>query len=370
MENQTENKSAVDLMNLGRVAGGGALGGAVGFGLAKLVTPSGQQSDAGLAAAQGLWFMCVALGIGGGVIGMMLSSSGRRPNSTMLLLGAVGVLGGGFFSGYLAQTLYSALLDTEALNRCFNQYQQSFDDSALNWCYANTVRLPRVMGWAVAGAVIGVGIGLFFRSLRHGQNGAVGGIIGGLVGGLLFDSVPAITGISSLSASQLIAVAIIGGLIGGLTSLISAARVTAWLDVVSGELRGRRFMLVEQTSRIGSIRSLEIPLIGDGTVADVHATITVSDSAVRIEPVGPNTVMVEGRAGAAALRDGSEITIGRTVLRAGLRRGPATGAPSTDGRDPVTVARAAVPDARTGVVPAPQSGPARQRPTISTRPKP
>lgn len=303
-----------------RVALGGSSGGAIGFALAETARPASWTSTGGLAAAQGIWFMWVALGVGAGVIGATLFASRRLPDGRMLALGAIGVMGGGFLSGYLAQSLYSALLDTRALSGCFSDYRSTLDDGALNWCFANTVRIPRVAGWMVAGSVLGVGIGLFFRSSRHGQNAALGGLAGGLVGGLVFDSVPALTGVSSLRASQLIAVALIGGLIGGLTSLITAARVTTTLEVLDGELRGRRYMLIEQTSRIGSARSLEIPIIGDRTVAEVHATVHVTDSGVRIEPTGSALVTVDGRPGAAPLRDGSIIGVGNTHLRVESRR--------------------------------------------------
>lgn len=322
------------------VTAGWALAGAtIGFILTRLFVSGDVDTASGLALSQGVWFMLVLGGIGGGVLAGMYWREGRRPDNNEIAVAAAAVLAAGFVAGYLAQSIYSSMLDASSLQSCFREYRSSGNDSALNWCYANTVRAPRALGWLLAGAVGGLGIGAAFRSVRHGQNAVLGGAIGGLIGGLLFDSIPGLTGVSSLVVSQFIAVGLIAVLIAALISIIETARSTFWVDVVSGEMAGHRFLLADHRLRVGSARTLEAPLLGDRSIRELHAEFIDSGDTVTVTAAANATILVNGAPTATAqLTAGDVVTVGATELRLGSRAGgpmtPVPASPVTTPSDP------------------------------------
>jgi MFS family permease len=303
-------------------AGWSLTGATIGYILTQLFVSSDVDTASRLAFSQGIWFMLVLGGIGGGILGGMYWREGRRPDNNEMAVAAVAVLAAGFVAGYLAQSIYSSMLDTSSLQACFRDYRSSRNDAALNWCYANTVRAPRALGWLLAGAVGGLGIGAAFRSVRHGQNAVAGGAIGGLIGGLLFDSIPGLTGVSSLAVSQFIAVGLIAVLVAALISIIETARATFWIDVTSGEMAGHRFLLADHRLRVGSARTLEAPLLGDRSVREVHAEFIDSGGNVTVNAAANATILVNGApAVTAQLTAGDVVTVGSTELRLGSRAG-------------------------------------------------
>lgn len=322
------------------VTAGWALAGAtIGFILTRLFVSGDVDTASGLALSQGVWFMLVLGGIGGGILAGMYWREGRRPDNNEIAVAAAAVLAAGFVAGYLAQSIYSSMLDASSLQSCFREYRSSGNDSALNWCYANTVRAPRALGWLLAGAVGGLGIGAAFRSVRHGQNAVLGGAIGGLIGGLLFDSIPGLTGVSSLVVSQFIAVGLIAVLIAALISIIETARSTFWIDVVSGEMAGHRFLLADHRLRVGSARTLEAPLLGDRSIRELHAEFIDSGDTVTVTAAANVTILVNGAPTATAqLTAGDVVTVGATELRLGSRAGgpmtPVPASPVTTPSDP------------------------------------
>lgn len=302
-----------------RMAGAGAAGGVCGFLLSRVVQLANPSTNSGLAFTQGFWFLAVIGGIGSGVAWQSFSLGARRPNAKMAIAGAgaLGLLG--FTSGYLAQVVYSALVSNDALRNCFSEFRASGSDSELNWCFSRSVRGARLVGWMIAGALGGAGVGAFFLSLRRAQNAIVGGVAGGVFGGLIFDALPAVLGLSTLWQSQLLAIISVGAVIGALISLIETLRISAWVECLNGELRGRTFILTETLSRIGSDRSVEVPVIGDPDVEAIHAVFKTSHRGLSVEEAG-GVVTVNGRHGAMKLTSGDVVQVGSTQLRVGLKR--------------------------------------------------
>lgn len=334
-----------------RTAGAGAAGGIIGFLVSRLVDFAEPSTSSGLAVMQGFWFLAVIGGIGSGIAWQSFSLGARRPNARMMVAGAGALAVFGFTSGYLAQVVYTAMVSDDSLRTCFAEFRASGNDSDLNWCFASAVRGARLVGWMIAGALGGAGVGAFFLSVRRSQNAVIGGVAGGLFGGLIFDVVPAIIGLSTLWQSQLIAIVAIGAVIGVLVSLIETLRVSAWVECLNGELRGRTFVLTESVSRIGSDRSVEVPVIGDASVQAVHAVIKVSQRGAVVEAAG-GPVAVNGRLGSSRLAAGDVIEVGSTQFKIGLKRD-------------------AHPDEATPVVDVSASsgvGGGRQRPTLNLKP--
>lgn len=364
----------------------GIAGGVLGFLLSRIVDLDNVSDSSDAKVKAGTWFMLALGGIGVALIASVAWSSGRRPKPASAGLAAVAMVAGGFVAGYIAQQIYIGLLDTQTLQKCFGEYRTDLDDSALNWCFANTVRLPRALGWLVAGSVGGVGIGMAFGSKRHVQNSVAGGAVGGLIGGLLFDTVPAITGASSLAVSQLIALCIIGGLIGAASSLIETARASLWLEIQSGELRGRQLVVIDDVARLGSARTIELPIPGDRQVAELHLTIRTIGGEPQFEAHAPTQLNGAASSG-AALQHGDILTVGASQLMV-MRRGtpnpsaaPRSSQPATQQRVRLTASAsiaasspppstAPAPTGRPTPSPSPPSAPVPPPPASSGAPAP
>ena len=294
----------------------GALGGGIGFASAKLLSFGDPSSSSELRISQGVWFGFVIAGIGLAIALAGLRVDGRQASQQMLIQG-LAVLGvAGFVGGVVAQMIFDSILNTDKLSECFSNYQQTLDDSGLNWCYANVSRLPRTVGWAIAGSLGGLGIGATFRSKVRAQKAATGALIASILGGVIFDTIPAVTGAPQLWPSQLIAVVLIGVLTAVAINLVENLNTRYWVEFMNGELRGRRIQLIERVSSIGSDRTSHIPIIGDREASEFHARIVTSGSGAAIEQTG-GTITVNGKPGATSLRSGDMIEISMTQLRFG-----------------------------------------------------
>jgi len=350
-----------------QTAAAGGVGAIVGFVLSRVTELWVPATETGLTLTQGVWYASVVGSIGAAVALAAFALDGRRPSVGMIGLGSAGLIGTGFLSGVVAQFAFRGILDDASLASCFADYRATLDDAALNWCVADSFRLPRLVGWCVAGALSGLGIGSFLASKQRAVNAVVGGATAGLIGGFLFDLIPAITSISRLWPSQLIAVIAIGVLIGLSVGLIEALRLSAWVEVLNGEFKGRTISLSERVSRVGSDRSLEVPVVGDRQAVGYHARIIIDGRGASIEPVG-GVVDVNGRPGPSKIVDGDVFTVGSTSMRfrtrtASVEDSPAVRGASPDGRPTVSGHGSAPPNAA-----APAAGPP-PRPRIELKPR-
>jgi hypothetical protein len=295
-------------------AAAGGAGAIVGFLLSRVTELWNPTTETAVVLTQSVWYASVV-----GAIGVAIAIAGyaldvRRPSAVMIGVGSAVLLAVSFVAGVLAQLAFQGILDEASLNECFSDYRRTLDDPALTLCVGESFRLPRLVGWSVAGVLGGLGIGSFLMSKQRTLNAVSGGLVAGALGGLLFDLVQSIIGISRLWPSQLVAVVAIGALIGFAVGLIEAIRLSAWVEVLSGELKGRTIALSERVSRIGSDRSLEVPVIGDRQAESYHARIVVDARSAAIEPVG-GMVQVNGKPGPARMVDGDVFTVGTTSMR-------------------------------------------------------
>ena len=329
---------------IGQSVGFGAAGGVVGFFLSEIFLEV--DSDELLTFEEmrvhtGFWFALILIGIGVAIVGGHSFSSRTPPATETILIGAAAFAIGGFVSGYLAQLVYENMIDWDS------EVQTS------------DIRIPRAIGWLIAGGLGGTAVGVAFRSIKRVQNGVMGGAAGGFVGGLLFDS------FGTASTARLFGVTLVGALMGGLIGLIENARTSVWLSVVSGELRGRQLPVVDDVTSVGRSRSNRICLPGDSVIAEKHLDI-------RLEQSGASFACVVGQvahngiaATAGRLGHGDSLVIGRTELRVEFRRESNTPAP------PVPLQNASPPSFDSGVsaTPPPQRRPMSQ-PAPSTAPRP
>lgn len=303
----------------------GFIGGLMGFALSRL---QAERDDLEILIRanhwSGIWFMLIVVGIGAGVIAGNAYLNGSPPAGTQIAIAAMALVVGGYLAGYIAQSIYSSMLDFDAIAfRC----ETRPTNRAFQECVVSAVRPARAIGWMIAGGIAGAGIGAAFQSWVRIQNGVIGGAIGGLLGGLVFDSISLAIESDSPAAPQFVGITLIGTLIGLLIGLIDTARGDKWLEVLTGEMRGRQFLLLDRRATIGSARSNTVVLLADRQIKESHVEIiqnqnSISFNCLMSEPVELNgSVTTSG-----SLRDGDVLTIGATQVRFGLRRSSAAGA--------------------------------------------
>ncbi len=243
-----------------------------------------------------------------------------------------------------------------------------------------SVGLPRGFGWMFMGALIGIGEGVYDRSVAKLRNGLIGGSIGGLVGGFLFDPIRDLIGASSGMSSRATAFVILGLCIGLLIGLVKVVLKSAWLTVLDGYRPGRQLILAENLAVLGRAEYAALPFLGRGD-ADLeieHARIirqpdgrfALEDNNTRLGTT-VNSVRVAGR---VLLKDDDVIKVGTNMIRFSERQRhtdtPATASPTTYAPAPPPVARPPLPGVGAPTLPMGGAPPVGGQPPLGTRPAP
>jgi hypothetical protein len=186
---------------------------------------------------------------------------------------------------------------------------------------ANSLHLPRGIGFMLVGLAVGIGLGFAARSVKRGQNAVIGGLVGGFIGGYLFDYISIWFGAESGTAPRIVAFAVTGTLIGLGIGLVDDLRRDLWLEIASGGMAGKQFIVWEQRCVVGSDPSCDITLIKDPAIAPQHAALVRSGSGVTVECLpGSPAIRVDGVDTVnSPISEGSMIQIGQTVLRVGQK---------------------------------------------------
>jgi len=205
----------------------------------------------------------------------------------------------GFISGYIAQSLYSAMLSQDV-----SEFAASF---------------IRGIGWAVMGAGIGLAAGLIKPEKKRILYCALGGLIGGFVGGFLFNYVYNIFSSGEMDTGAVpraIGFIVMGLLIGLGVGLLEQFAKSAWLKVVRGEFEGKEYLVFAGTTSIGSTGKNTIVLFKDKLVAPNHCEIILEGNRYVVQDKGsPLGTVVNGRRIVKhVLRQGDAIAIGNSVL--------------------------------------------------------
>jgi len=251
-------------------------------------------------------FVAAAIGLVDGI----LNSTGSERYLRALISGGVGFVGGALGS-LLGAGLYSA-------------------------GGGNLIFL--VIGWMVAGLLIGAASGLFDllraavaqrevgQSVRKSLNGVYGGLLGGLLGGFPFGllTAPNEDGSQPLPLSGLaIGLTILGICIGLMVALAQVVLKEAWILVESGRRAGRQLMLSKDETTIGRAEKCDLGLFGDNAIEKLHARILLKKNRYLLDdaetPGGTflNDVRVSRP---TPLKDGDAIRVGGCVLRFGERQ--------------------------------------------------
>lgn len=205
------------------------------------------------------------------------------------------LIGAGALGAWLASEVFMSMTDDV----------RSIDD----------LHLPRAVAWAIAACAIGVAIGAASRSGQRTVNGAIGGAVGGFVGGFVFDYIE-LSDTNGLP-NRVIGLTLTGAFVGLAIGLVEHARREHWLEIVSGGMAGKQFILYRDVTTIGSAASCDITLIKDPAIGAQHATLQTGGGNAELRTFSPSlTVQVNGTATAQErLGEGDLIQIGTTVLR-------------------------------------------------------
>jgi hypothetical protein len=148
--------------------------------------------------------------------------------------------------------------------------------------------LGRALGWALFGALIGVAQSVFGKSELW--KGMVGGFVGGAVGGVLLEAIR--NRFEDPLVGKAVGLILLGACVGAFISLVEVALGRAWLEVVTGKLKGTEFILDKFMQKRG-------PSIGIGSSA-LKSEIVLPDP-----DVAPQHAMLHGDGNKFMLRDTS-----------------------------------------------------------------
>tara|TARA_Y100000294_G_C8559123_1_gene338383 strand:+ start:334 stop:1506 length:1173 start_codon:yes stop_codon:yes gene_type:complete len=315
----------------------GVVGGLLGFGLGEIqIGDDGSRffSDS-VNAGSAVYFSLVLLGVGAALVASQgISQKNAQKAAETVLRSLPAILIGGAVAGFVAQILYTEMLNSDEIDEAIRLCSRQSDYA----CTAvdNLVRPARAIGWMIAGGLSGLALGIGFQSKKRMQNGVIGGAVGGLIGGLLFDSVDNIIGSGSAQPSRLVALLLIGALMGALIGLVDTLRTDMWLTVTSGEMTGQQFIIYDETTIVGCARNVPITILADRDVAEHHISISRVGGVTTFQclPTASPITVNGSTSTSGSLSNGDIVTVGSTELRVGERTADSssTAAPAATGQ--------------------------------------
>lgn len=295
----------------------GIIGGGIGWMIAELFAPDSplDATSDQIAMSTAAWTALVALGMAAAMSGSeaVQARSGRKLGQSLAWSLPL-ALAGGAIAGYVTQKIYESMIRgvlEDALRRASTEeeFTQIVKDG---------IHLPRGLGFAIFGAVVGLALGASTKSGRRAVNGLLGGAAGGFVGGFVFDFIE-FSDSGDGGVNRLVALLIMGLVIGLAIGLIENARKEFWVEILSGGMAGKQFILYHESTTVGSSPDALITLIKDPNIAPEHLVL-------RRSPQGMSAVKASGQlvingypSEGTVLGNGDLIQLGETVLRFGER---------------------------------------------------
>ncbi len=215
----------------------------------------------------GVFFGAIMGGFLGSVEGITLSVRSRiLPGIITGIL--VGAIGGavGFLIGQGALFLVSDLFFHS------NKAMQSYG-----------IPISRTIGWGFLGFFIGTVEGVRAKSWMKIKVGMIGGIVGGLLGGFMIEYLRILY--PTFIYARLVGLLILGFLIGLFYGLFEKRFSQGVLKLLNGKLKGKEYLLVQKTIRIGNSVKADIQLTGYQNVADIHAVLQTVKGEIFIKNV-------------------------------------------------------------------------------------
>jgi len=292
---------------------GGVLAGAFAWILSELTGVIFDEETVSTRVSNITFTLCLAAGIGI-VIGLwdaLQARSGQKAaNAAMIILPSA--LGIGLVTGFIADAFYTGQIEG-IFDRALAREQAGLivNDA---W-YTSQLHLPRGLAWMLLGICAGIVAGIGAKSIKKGLNGLAGGLIGGFIGGFIFDSLPQV---GSGVLSRAIGITLTGTLIGLGMSLVELVTRSFWIEIVSGGMAGKQFILYAQKISIGSGAQANVTLIKDPSIAPVHCYLERSGEKVTVTPANlgiPCIVNQQQIVTKTVLQDLATIQLGSTIIR-------------------------------------------------------
>lgn len=175
----------------------------------------------------------------------------------------------------------------------------------------------RAAGWALFGTLLGFGIGA-----KTGSNiwkPALGGFLGGALGGLLLDAVR--LRFNDPLLGKAVGLSFLGASVGIFIALVVLILSKAWLEVVSGKMKGTEFILDKfihaggPSAYVGSNALKADIVLPDPDVESQHAMITGADTRVMLKDMSlAGTFVNRKRIQQVNLEDHQTIQMGNTQM--------------------------------------------------------
>jgi hypothetical protein len=175
----------------------------------------------------------------------------------------------------------------------------------------------RVLGWALFGGLIGAGLG--YSSGSQMWKPALGGAIGGAIGGGLLEL--ARTQLSDPLIGKAAGLGLLGAAIGALIAFIILLLSKAWLEVVTGKMKGTEFVLDKfihangPSAYVGSDALKADIVLPDPDIAPQHALLKGADSHMTLKDMSRQGTYINGRKiELAKLENEQAIRMGNTQM--------------------------------------------------------
>jgi hypothetical protein len=290
----------------------GLVGGLIGWAGAELVArPDSEHPWYGSSVNVGtilfVGVFAVALGF---ALGLWDGIQARSRAKMLLAAGRLApfMLGASVAGGFVAQQVFTGMVEAA--------YRRALDDNSVE-AFQSSLHLARGIAFAIAAGSLGLALGGAGRSGRRAVNAGIGGLVGGFAGGFLFDYVSEWLDAESGTVPRLVALALCGAMVGVGIGLVEAVRKEHWLEIASGGMAGKQFILYQDRTTVGAAPNVDITLIKDPAIAPHHLTLQRTPRGLVLTSVeADRPVLVNGApVREAVLTDGHSLQVGRTVLR-------------------------------------------------------
>jgi hypothetical protein len=179
--------------------------------------------------------------------------------------------------------------------------------------------VSRAVGWAVLGMFVGAAEGVRALSAKKVVVGVLGGLVGGLAGGFVLEYLRLL--VPGLALFRLAGLVVLGAAIAAFYGIIEHGMSFGVLRILTGELKGKEYLLNQRRMRIGRSRRNEIALRSYEELADFQAQVVIRKGEPILENLDPDLPIQinERRVSERALKFGDVIRIGpaKIYYRAG-----------------------------------------------------
>ncbi len=177
--------------------------------------------------------------------------------------------------------------------------------------------LGRALGWSVFGLLLGFAEGVVGKS--QAWKGMLGGLLGGALGGVLLESAP--NWLSNPLNGKAVGLVLLGASVSAFISLIVVLLSRAWLEVVSGKLKGTEFILDKfmkaggPSIAIGSSALKSEIVLPDPDIAPQHAMLSGDGTRFSLKDMSMEGTYINGRkVERTQLSNGQKIRMGNTEM--------------------------------------------------------